>query len=412
MREQHHLPHRALPAEQHRQPVDPHAEPARRRHPILHCRQELLVQPVEVLLRVLQPQRFLLLEPPPLLDRVVQLRERVAHLHARHEPLEPLHVPVPAQLPLRQRRHLDRVVHEERRLHQVRLHLVAQQLVDQPSPAVLLRHHHAQLPHPRRQRRRVPVLVDVDARVLEDGRAQVQSPPRRPHVDRRAAVLDLRRAQQFRREPRHHRLHQRHDVVVVRVRLVALHRRELRVVRGVEALVAEDPPDLVHPVQPADDAPLQVQLRRDAQVQRAAQRVVLRHEGPRVGARRDGQQDGRLHLQVVATVHEPPDRRHQPAPQHEPLPHLVVRDQVRLPLPQPLLHVLQPVPLLRRRPQRLPQHRRRPRLNRGLARPRVDQPSPNAQEVPQVQRPQQLEVRPHDVAPELRLHRPRPVAQV
>ena len=124
------------------------------------------------------------------------------------------------------------------------------------------------------------------------------------------------------------------------------------------------------------------------------------------------QQDRRLHFKVVTRVHEAPDRRHQLAPQHEPRPHLVVGDQVRLALPEPLLHVLQPVPLLRRRPQRLAEHRRRPRLHRRLARPSVDEPPAHADEVAEVQRLQQLEVSAGEVAAQLRLHPTSPVAQV
>ena len=241
---------------------------------------------------------------------------------------------------------------------------------------------------------------------------QVQPRPRRLHVDLHVPVRQLCRAQQLHRDARHQRLHQRHDVVVVRVRLVALHRGELGIVRGVESLVAEDAPDLVHPVQPADDAPLEVELRSDAKVERPAERVVLRDEWPSVGPRRDAQQDRRLNFKVVPRVHEAPDRRHQLAPQHKALPHVVVRDQVRLALPEPLLHVLQPVPLLRRWSQRLAEHRRRARLHRRLARPRVNEPPTHAEKVAQVQRLQQLKVRAGDVAPKLRLHRAGAVAQV
>ena len=48
--------------------------------------------------------------------------------------------------------------------------------------------------------------------------------------------------------------------------LVQLEHRELGVVAGGQALVAEHPPDLEHPLQPADDQPLEVQLEGDAQV--------------------------------------------------------------------------------------------------------------------------------------------------
>ena len=62
---------------------------------------------------------------------------------------------------------------------------------------------------------------------------------------------------------------QRRHRVVVAVRLVDLEHRELGVVGGVDALVAEDAADLVDPLEAADDQPLEVELDRDAQVQLA-----------------------------------------------------------------------------------------------------------------------------------------------
>ena len=49
--------------------------------------------------------------------------------------------------------------------------------------------------------------------------------------------------------------------------------------REVDALVAELPPDLVHPVETAHDTLLEVQLRRDAHRHVQLQVVVVRLEG-------------------------------------------------------------------------------------------------------------------------------------
>ncbi len=64
----------------------------------------------------------------------------------------------------------------------------------------------------------------------------------------------------------------RHDVVVVGVGLVAFEHGELGVVLEADALVAKDAADLVDLVEAADDQALEVQLRRDAQVEVAVQR--------------------------------------------------------------------------------------------------------------------------------------------
>ena len=63
-------------------------------------------------------------------------------------------------------------------------------------------------------------------------------------------------------------------VEVVRVGLVPLEHRELGVVRGVDALVAEVLADLVDALQAADDQALEVELGGDPQVEVAVQRVV------------------------------------------------------------------------------------------------------------------------------------------
>ena len=77
------------------------------------------------------------------------------------------------------------------------------------------------------------------------------------------------------------RLGQVHHVVVVAERLVGLEHRELGVVAGVEALVAEDAADLEDPVHAADDQPLQGQLERDPQEHVDVERVVVGDERPR-----------------------------------------------------------------------------------------------------------------------------------
>ena len=74
------------------------------------------------------------------------------------------------------------------------------------------------------------------------------------------------------------RLGQVHHVVVVAERLVGLEHRELGVVAGVEALVAEDAADLEDPVHAADDQPLERQLERDPQVHVDVERVVVGDE--------------------------------------------------------------------------------------------------------------------------------------
>ena len=69
-----------------------------------------------------------------------------------------------------------------------------------------------------------------------------------------------------------------HHVGVVGERLVELEHRELGIVPRRQAFVAEHAGDLEHAVEAADDEPLQVELRRDAQEEVHVERVVVRDE--------------------------------------------------------------------------------------------------------------------------------------
>ena len=96
---------------------------------------------------------------------------------------------------------------------------------------------------------------------------------------RRARARCRRRAPRARRRRR--ALGELHHVVVVGERLIRLEHRELGVVAGVDALVAEHAPDLEHALEPADDEALEVQLERDAEVEVDVERVVVGDERAR-----------------------------------------------------------------------------------------------------------------------------------
>ena len=93
---------------------------------------------------------------------------------------------------------------------------------------------------------------------------------------------------------------------VVGVRLVALEHRELGVVLGRHALVAEDPSDLEHLVDASDDEPLEVELEGDPEIHVDVEGVVVGEE--RRGKRSPGLvlQHRRLDLDVAAILEGPP----------------------------------------------------------------------------------------------------------
>ena len=181
------------------------------------------------------------------------------------------------------------------------------------------------------------------------------------------------------------------DVVVVRVRLVPLEHRELGVVLGREALVAEVLADLVDALEAADDQPLEVQLGGDPQVQRAVERVVVGRERARGGAAVDRLQHRRLDLDEALVVEEPADLADHAGARDEQLARLLVGHQVQLAVAEARLDVGQPVVLLRRRAQRLRQHGDVVERDRQLAGARADDRAVGPDEVAEVERAQALE---------------------
>jgi len=96
-------------------------------------------------------------------------------------------------------------------------------------------------------------------------------------------------------------------------------------------------------------------LERDPEKEVPVERVVMRHERPRVAAARNLLQHRGIDVEEVALVEQPAHGRDDPGPRPENLTHGRVGDQVDVALPVADLHVLQSVPFLGQRPQRLRQ---------------------------------------------------------
>ena len=137
-RKEDHVADRVAAREEHREPVDPEPEPARRRHPVGERLDEVRVARLgaHVAGRALG-----LLEPEALglLVRVVQLREGVSELHPAGEELEALDQPRVVVLRAREGRELERIVVEDRRLHELRLDEVAERVIDELGPRAVVR---------------------------------------------------------------------------------------------------------------------------------------------------------------------------------------------------------------------------------------------------------------------------------
>ncbi len=222
----------------------------------------------------------LLVEPPLLLRRIVDLGVGVPELHSTGEVLEPLDERVVVVHRPCERRELDGMAVHHRRLDEGRFDEVGERVVDELRP--------------------IPVGLGIDTALLQPGAqlVRVASPelvllerlderepaPRALQVELVLPEGDRRRSQDLARDLLEHRLDAHHRVLVVRVGLVPLEHRELGLVLVGDALVPEVLPDLVHALEPADNQALEIELGRDAQEEVGLELVGVRDERMREGA--------------------------------------------------------------------------------------------------------------------------------
>ena len=220
--------------------------------------------------------------------------------------------------------------------------------------------------------------------------AQRHAPERRRHVDRVLAERQLRRPDHLHRHRRQQLLGERHQPLVVHVRPVELEHRELGIVLRRDALITEVTIDLEDPFDAADGEPLQVELRRDAQVELHVERVVMRHERPRQRAAGDLLHHRRLDFEEAVRLQELPDRRHRGRANLEHPAHVGIDDQIEIALAVADLDVLQAVPLLRQRQEALGEELQRRRPDRQLVRLGAKQVAADADLIAEVEQLRQL----------------------
>ena len=179
-------------------------------------------------------------------------------------------------------------------------------------------------------------------------------------------------------------LGQVHQVGVVLVGLVELQHGELGIVPGRDALIAEVAVDLEHLLESADDEPLQVQLRRDAQVELHVERVVLGDERPCRGAAGDRMHHRRLDFEIAAAHEEIADALDDLRTLDEHVARGCVGDEVHIPLAVPLLLIGHAMEFLRQRPQRLREQADIRHPDRQLAGLGLEQMSRRTDDVAQV----------------------------
>ena len=216
---------------------------------------------------------------------------------------------------------------------------------------------HVELGRRRLQRRQVERQHGVERHpgARRDVLGNRHPPPRWREVDRRVAVLDRPAAEQLIRQRDEQLLGELHEVFVGGVGPVELEHGELGIVAHRDALVAEVAVDLEDALEAADQQPLEVQLRRDAQEEIHVEGVVMRDERPRRGAAGQRLHHRRLDLDEVARREEGADALDDARAHDEHLAHLRIGDQIEVALPVARLDVGQSVPLLRQRTQGFPE---------------------------------------------------------
>ncbi len=160
----------------------------------------------------------------------------------------------------------------------------------------------------------------------------------------------------------------RHEIEVRGIRLVVLEHRELGVVARADPLVPVAAPDLVDPLESADDEALQVELRGDSHEELHVERAVVRLE--RVGCRAADErvERRRFDLEKAVLVEDGASGADDLRAGAEHVGDVGARDEIDVPLAVARLDVLQAVPLLGERTERFRQEAERLRLDRQLAR--------------------------------------------
>lgn len=319
-----------------------------------------------------------------LVNRVVELREAVGQLAAVDEELEAVRDARVFRIALGERRDLRRMARDERRLHQGLLDLLLEGLVEDATDAMALLVRDADLIG------HLAGLFDrlageeILARRLFDGVVHADALDLR-EVDLDALVVDDRRAEDRLSGIDDNALRDVHHVRVIRIRLIELDRRELRIVADVHALVAEDAAHLVDAVEAADDEALEVELRRDAQVEVDVERIVVRDERASRSAAGDRREHRRLDLEVIARIEVRADGLDDLRALAEGLADLRVHDEVKVALAVADVDILQAVELLRQRAQGFREQVKVLDADRHLAAMRLEDDAADADDVADVE---------------------------
>ena len=292
-----------------------------------------------------------------LIDRIVQFAEAVGQLAAVNKAFKTIGQQGIIRVLLAQRRNFQRVVRNDRRLNQVFFYVIFKAAVDNLADAVVFAVFDVQLVgnSPR-------FFYGLDVRkvfagVFFDSFDHGHSVPGRRQVDFLVDIGNLHRAVQLHGQLGYHFFRNLDDVFQIAVGLVQFYRRKFRVVARVDAFVAEAAVHFIDSFQTADEQALQVQFRRNAQVNIHVEGVVVGLEGTGSRAAGNRVQHRRFYFQKAPFVQILTNALDNLGPFNKRVFYFRIDDEIQIPLAIARFLIRQAVEFFRQGTERLGQQR-------------------------------------------------------
>ena len=178
---------------------------------------------------------------------------------------------------------------------------------------------------------------------------------------------------------------QRHEIVIVGIGLIKLQHRELRIMDRRKAFITKIAIQFKDPLEAADDQPLEIEFRRDAQIQIGVQRVMVRREGTGSRPTGDGVHHRRFDFKKSAVGQIRAKAGDHPAARLKDAVDAGGGHQVNVALPITDFDVRQPVPFFRKRSEPFRQKRQRLHLHGEFIGLRAEHGPVNADPIAEIQ---------------------------
>ena len=234
---------------------------------------------------------------------------------------------------------------------------------------------------------------EIDAGALEDQLRHRAAGPGRRELDLVPGIIDAGGAEHVLRHAGNERLGEAHHRAVIDIGLVELERGEFGIVPRRQPFVAEVAVDLEQFVgEPADQQPLQMQLRRDPEIEIEVERVVVGDERLGRGAAGDRVQHRRLDLEIALGDEAPAQRGNDLAAPAQGQAALLAHDQIEIALAIARLDVGEAMMLLGQRQQRLRENLDLAAVDGELAARRAAHDARRADDIADIEEPHEREL--------------------